>query len=63
MFIIYGRGNLPSLEEHENEYIRKVLKITNFNIARACEILEISRPRFYSRLKDLQLDDLVESRG
>jgi DNA-binding NtrC family response regulator len=51
---------LPTLEEHENEYMRKVLKITGFNITRACEILEISRPRFYRRLKDLQLEDAVE---
>ncbi|NIM12822.1 MAG: AAA domain-containing protein [Candidatus Aminicenantes bacterium] len=51
---------LPTLEEHENEYMRKVLKITGFNITRACEILEISRPRFYRRLKDLQLKDVVE---
>jgi DNA-binding NtrC family response regulator len=50
----------PTLEEHENEYMRKVLKITGFNITRACEILEISRPRFYRRLKDLQLEDVVE---
>lgn len=50
---------LSTLEEHENEYIRKVLKITGFNITRACEILGISRPRFYRRLKNLQLDDLA----
>lgn len=52
---------LPSLEEYENEYMRKVLKITGFNITRACEILGISRPRFYRRLKDLQLDSIIES--
>jgi DNA-binding NtrC family response regulator len=51
---------LPSLEEYENEYMRKILKITSFNITRACEILGISRPRFYRRLKDLQLDDLID---
>jgi DNA-binding NtrC family response regulator len=52
---------LPTLEEYENDYMRKVLKITGFNITRACEILGISRPRFYRRLKDLQLEDVVES--
>ncbi|UCH96504.1 MAG: sigma-54-dependent Fis family transcriptional regulator [Candidatus Aminicenantes bacterium] len=57
-----SRGKkLPTLEEYENEYMRKVLKITSFNITRACEILGISRPRFYRRLKDLQLEDIVES--
>ena len=48
--------NLHTLEEHENEYIRKVLKMTGFNISRACEILGISRPRFYRRLKELNLE-------
>lgn len=47
---------LHTLAEHENEYIRKVLKITGFNISRACEILGISRPRFYRRLKELGLE-------
>lgn len=51
---------MPTLEEHEREYMRKVLKISGFNITRACEILGISRPRFYRRLKDLQLDDMTE---
>lgn len=54
------KKKLPTLEEYENEYMRKVLKITSFNITRACEILEISRPRFYRRLKDLELEDIVE---
>jgi DNA-binding NtrC family response regulator len=62
--IIGGQGiskrKLPTLEEYENDYMRKVLKIAGFNITRACEILGISRPRFYRRLKDLQLDDVVE---
>jgi len=52
---------LPTLDEYENEYMRRVLKITGFNITRACEILGISRPRFYRRLKDLHLDDIMES--
>lgn len=57
-----SRGKkLPTLEEYENDYMRKILKITGFNITRACEILGISRPRFYRRLKDLQLEDVVES--
>lgn len=51
---------LPTLEEYENEYMRKVLKIAGFNITRACEILGISRPRFYRRIKQLQLEDVVE---
>jgi transcriptional regulator of acetoin/glycerol metabolism len=55
-----SKRKLPSLEEYENEYMRKVLKIAGFNITRACEILGISRPRFYRRLKDLQLEDAVE---
>jgi DNA-binding NtrC family response regulator len=49
-----GEKQLPTLEEHENMYIRKVLKLTGFNITRACEILGISRPRFYRRWQELQ---------
>jgi DNA-binding NtrC family response regulator len=55
-----SKRKLPSLEEYENDYMRRVLKIAGFNITRTCEILEISRPRFYRRLKDLQLEDAVE---
>jgi DNA-binding NtrC family response regulator len=56
-----SKRSLPSLEEYENEYMRKILKVTGFNITRACEILSISRPRFYRRLKDLQLEDAIEA--
>jgi two-component system response regulator AtoC len=55
-----SKRKLPTLDEYENEYMRKVLKIAGFNITRACEILGISRPRFYRRLKELQLEDVVE---
>ncbi|MCU0288963.1 MAG: sigma-54 dependent transcriptional regulator [Acidobacteria bacterium] len=54
--IIGGKDNgmkkIPTLEEYENEYIWKVLRITDFNISRACEMLGISRPRFYRRLRN-----------
>ncbi|MCP4213295.1 MAG: sigma-54-dependent Fis family transcriptional regulator [bacterium] len=51
---------LATLDEHENEYIRKVLKITGFNITHTSEILGISRPRIYRKLKQLELEDAVE---
>jgi len=55
-----GPKKLPTLEDYENDYMRRILKISGFNITRACEILDISRPRFYRRLKALHLEDLVE---
>lgn len=62
--IIGGKENrqrkLPTLEEYETDYMRKILKITGFNITRACEMLGISRPRFYRRIKQMQLEDVVE---
>ncbi len=48
-----------TLEEYENEYITKILKLSGFNISRACEILGISRPRIYRKLKHLELEGLL----
>lgn len=43
-------NKLLSLEEHEKEYILKVLKITGSNITRAAEILGITRARLYRKI-------------
>ncbi|MCP4221545.1 MAG: hypothetical protein GY765_43375, partial [bacterium] len=43
------------LEEHENKYILKVLKITGFNISRAAEILGVTRARIYRRINQLDI--------
>ncbi len=45
------------LEEFENKYIQQVLKVTEFNISRTCDILEISRPRLYRKMKHLDLEN------
>ncbi|MCP4216846.1 MAG: sigma-54-dependent Fis family transcriptional regulator [bacterium] len=49
-----------SLDEFEKRYIYKVLKATQSNISRACEILGISRPRLYRKLKNLDLQSFVD---
>lgn len=48
-----------SLDEYQKKYIYQVLKVTGFNISRASEILEISRPRLYRKIKSYQLEALV----
>lgn len=61
--IVGGMGNpvnkLVTLEEYENDYILKVLKITGFNISRSAEILGITRARLYRKISRLDLRDAV----
>jgi DNA-binding NtrC family response regulator len=54
------KDNLVSLEEHQNDYVLKVLKITGFNITRAAKILGITRARLYRKINQFELDDAVE---
>jgi DNA-binding NtrC family response regulator len=54
-------NKLRTLEEHENDYILKVLKITDFNITRTAEILGITRARVYRKIKQLDLLEEVEA--
>lgn len=62
--IVGGSGSrenkLATLEEYEEDYILKVLKITNFNITRAAEILGITRARLYRKINQLDLLEAVE---
>ncbi len=44
--------NFQTLDEYENDYIKKVLKVTGHNISRSAAILGISRPRLYHKIKD-----------
>lgn len=53
-----GENKLVTLEEYENDYILKVLKITDFNISRAAEILGVTRARIYRRIKQLEINEL-----
>lgn len=48
-----------SLEEIENEHILKVLKLMDFNITRASEVLGITRPRMYRKLKKMELEEVA----
>lgn len=52
-------NKLVSLEEYENDYILKVLKITGFNISRAAEVLGITRARLYRKINLFDLKDAV----
>lgn len=45
-----------SLEEHELQYIKKVLDANQFNIQKTAKILDISRSRLYRKLKLLDID-------
>ncbi|MCP4216354.1 MAG: sigma-54-dependent Fis family transcriptional regulator [bacterium] len=49
-----------SLAAFEKKYIYDVLKISDFNIKRAAEILEITRSRLYRKIKILELEALVK---
>ena len=53
------KNKLVSLEEHENEYILKVLKITGFNITRSADILGITRARLYRKISQFDLKNAV----
>ncbi|PKN24032.1 MAG: Fis family transcriptional regulator [Deltaproteobacteria bacterium HGW-Deltaproteobacteria-21] len=49
-------GGLPSLEEKEREYIRKVLIETNYQRAQAAKVLKIPRTTLWRKMKRLGLD-------
>ncbi len=61
--IVGGSGSqekkLVTLEEYESDYILKVLKVTDFNITRAAEILGITRARLYRKISHLDLKEVV----
>jgi DNA-binding NtrC family response regulator len=56
-------NKLVTLEEYENDYILKVLKITGFNISRAAETLGITRARLYRKIDQFELRDALEEEG
>lgn len=51
-----------TLAESEKRHLFKVLKLTDFNILRTAELLGISRPRLYRKMKEYELDVDTESR-
>ncbi|MCP4157672.1 MAG: sigma-54-dependent Fis family transcriptional regulator [bacterium] len=54
-----SKNKLPLLIENESAYILKVLKITEFNISRASEILGITRATLYRKIDQFNLRDVV----
>ncbi len=51
-----------TLAECEKRHLSKVLKLTDFNILRTAELLGISRPRIYRKMKEYRLDVDTEPR-
>lgn len=51
----------PTLESVERRLIEKALHAARHNKSRAAELLAISRPRLYRRMKELGMPDLPES--
>lgn len=54
------KKQFPPLEEHEKDYIHKVLKAAGFNISRAAEILGTNRPRLYRKIKYYRLEETFQ---
>ena len=46
-----GDGKLPTLDDIEEQYIRKVIRESGKNKGEICEILGISRPTFERKLE------------
>jgi two-component system, NtrC family, response regulator len=51
-----SRNKILPLRESEKRHIFKVLKLTDFNILRSAELLEISRPRLYRKMREYDLE-------
>ena len=45
-----------TLQEHELNYVKEVLELTDFNVKKTAEILDISRARLYRKINLLGLD-------
>jgi len=43
-------ANLPSLQNLKKDYIEYILKVTDYNVSEASEILQISPPTLYKKL-------------
>jgi DNA-binding NtrC family response regulator len=45
-----------TLQEYELKYVNEVLELTDFNVKKTAEILDVSRARLYRKIKLLNLD-------
>jgi DNA-binding NtrC family response regulator len=46
------KENLPSLQNLKKDYIGYILKVTDCNVSEAAEILKVSLPTLYKKLKN-----------
>ncbi len=49
------KEDLPSLQNLKKDYIRYILKVTDCNISEASEILQVSPPTLYKKLKNFRV--------
>ncbi len=54
------KKQFSTLDEHEKQYLHKVLKATGYNITRSAEILGLNRPRLYRKIKYFQLEETID---
>ncbi len=57
-----ARKSYVTLQEHELNYVKKVLELTDFNIKKTAEILDISRSRLYRKIKLLDIDAHIKDK-
>jgi len=55
-----GKKSCVTLQEHELDYVKEVLELTDFNIKKTAEILDVSRARLYRKIKLLNLDIKID---
>jgi DNA-binding NtrC family response regulator len=52
----FQKNRVLPLAESEKRHMARVLKLTDFNILRTAELLKISRPHLYRKVKEYNLD-------
>jgi DNA-binding NtrC family response regulator len=57
-----GRRAYVTLQDHELDYVKEVLELTEFNIKRTAEILDISRSRLYRKIKLLDIEPNIKEK-
>ena len=55
-----ARTSFVTLQEYELNYVKEVLELTDFNIKKTAEILNISRSRLYRKIKLLDIDTHIK---
>lgn len=52
----HTNGSFPTLQETERRLMTAALEQTGYNVTRACEILDMTKPRFYRKAKSLDIE-------